>query len=152
MGEYVRKGVSKLVFVTTIANQAAPTAVEINAGVDLSGKLADIAGMEFENTLLPKENLATTFTPTVPGGDSAAEPVLQFYDDDTVHTVRTALARGTTGYLVQCPYGITAALRAEVWPVKVAGVNDIWTVQNEIAQFKVKFGATAVPSQNAAIA
>lgn len=151
MGDYIRKGVSDFKFVATIASAAAPTVAELNAGVDLTEQISDISGMEFENQPVPKPNLASTFTSTVPGEDSASEPVLTFYDDDTTHTIRTALAKGTTGYLVQMPYGQTATKRCEVWPVKVAGVNDLWTVANELAMFKVKFGVTDPPTQNAVV-
>ena len=151
MARYFRRGKSAIRFLPAVANKAAPTRAEITAGTDLTGSTAEIAGFTFSNDPIPVPDLGSTFTGTIVGEDTAETPTLTFYDDDAASTVRTALAKGVTGFIVLFPYGDVPTKRAEVWPVTSTGVNDEWSAGNDPARFSVGFAVTGVPSQNAVV-
>jgi hypothetical protein len=151
MGRFFRRGVSKIVFVPTIADTDAPTRIELTAGTKLSPQIGDIGGLQFTNSPIATPDLESTFTTTIPGEDTSDNPSLTFYDDDAAAVIRTALAKGTKGHLVLLPYGDVAAKRAEVWPVESTGVNDEWSTGNDPARFTVQFGVTGVPEQDAVV-
>ena len=151
MGRFTRKGTSKINWVVTLTSQTVPAIAEINGGTALTPSLADISGFSFENNPIATPDLATLFVPSIVGEDTAADSTLTFYDDDASSVIRTALAKSNAGYIVLCPYGITATKRCEVWPAKSTGYNDEWTTGNEAAKANCKFAITAAPNQAAVI-
>lgn len=151
MGRFFRREVSKVYWVTTIADTDAPTLTEINAGVNLTPAMADMSGFEFENSPIDTPDLETSFTSTIPGEDKASGPSIVFYDDDASTVIRAALAKGSDGYVVLMPYGKTATKRCEVWPATSTGFNDMWTTGSEAAKSVVKFAVTGTPTQDATV-
>lgn len=143
MARFFRRGTTKLNFETA---SATPTVTQINAGTPLTPAVADTAGWDFSNTPITTPDLSTTFDTQIGGPDSAGTPTITFYDDDASATIRTALAKGNAGFLVRCPYGITTAKRAEVFPVVITALNDAYTLGNEAAKFIVGFAVTSVPN------
>lgn len=151
MARFFRRGVSAIHFLPAVANLAAPTRAEITAGDDLTAAVAEINGFQLSNSPIPTPNLAEVFTPQIEGEDTVADSSLVFNDDDTDEVIRTALAKGTAGFLLLLPYGDTPTKRAEVWPVTSTGVNDEWSVGNDPARFAVGFAVTATPEQDAVV-
>ena len=151
MSRFFRRGLSEVHFVPVVAVKAAPTRVEITAGEPLTPGVAEINGFNFSNSPITTPDLSTTFTTQIPGEDTSDTSTLTFYDDDTSTAIRTAVVKGTVGYLVFMPYGDTATKRAEVWPVISTGANDQWTTGNEAAKFQVSFAVTAEPTQGAVV-
>ena len=151
MARYFRRGKSVVRFAPAVASKTAPTRSEINAGTDLTASIAEIAGFTFSNDPIPVPDLGSTFTTTITGADTAETPTLTFYDDDASAAVRTALAKGVTGFIILMPYGDVPTKRAETWPVTSTGVNDEWSAGNDPARFSVGFAVTGVPAQNAVI-
>ncbi len=149
MAKFFRRGVSLIRFLPAVANPAAPTAPEISAGTVLTAAVGGIAGFQLSNSPIPVPDLATVFTPQINGEDTVADSTLTLNDDDTTTTIRVALAKGTSGFILLQPYGATTAKRCEVWPVKVTGYNDEWVLDNTNAKSVVGFAITAVPTQNA---
>lgn len=146
MARYFRRGKSKMKYLPAIANQAAPTAPELSAGTDLTGSIADVNGFGYNNSPIATPDLNSTFTSSIPGEDTTDDSSITFYDDDTSTTIRTLLAKGITGFICRQPYGQVSAKRCEIWPVTSTGVNDVWTVGNDAAQFVVGFAVTATPT------
>lgn len=151
MARYYRRGKSKLRFLPSVSNQAAPTAGEVTAGTDLTPSVADINGFGYNNSPIATPDLASTFTSSIPGEDTTDDSSLMFYDDDTATTIRTLLAKGVTGYIMRMPYGQVTAKRAEIWPITSTGVNDQWSAGNDAAQFQVGFAVTATPTLTAVV-
>lgn len=146
MARFFRRGVSKIKFLPSVAGSS-PTRPEITAGTDLSASVAAIGGFQLSNAPIATPDLATSFDSQIDGPDTTDASTLTFYDDDTTATIRTALAKGTAGYIVLFPYGDVATKRCEVWPVKSTGVNDQWSLDANAAQFQVGFAVTAKPNQ-----
>lgn len=151
MSRFFRRGLSEVIFAPAVVDLAAPTRVEITAGVDLTPGIAEINGFSFANSPITTPDLSTTFTTQIPGEDTSDASALVFYDDDTSETIRDAVAKGTVGFLIFMPYGDTATKRAEVWPTITTGANDQWTTGNEAAKFQASFAITAEPTQDAVV-
>lgn len=154
MAKFFRRGVSKIYFLPAVADTTLPfnpTRAEITAGTDLSPFVNGLAGFQFANTRIDTPILSSSFTPEIDGPDEVGDSTLTFLDDDTSTTVRTALAKGTAGFIFLMPYGDVPTKRGEVWPVKSTGVNDEWSMGNDPARFTVGFAITDPPSQNSVI-
>lgn len=146
MARFFRRGVSKVKFLPAVAGTS-PTRPEITAGVDLSPSIAGMSGFTLANNPITTPDLATNFDSQINGPDAAGNSSLTFFDDDTATAVRTAVAKGTVGYMVLFPYGDVTAKRCEVWPVTSTGVNDGWDLGANAAQFTVGFAITSKPNQ-----
>lgn len=153
MAKFFRRGVSKVHFLPAIADPAAPTQIEIDGGTHLSPQLASITGFGIANQPIPTPNLEERFTPNIDGpNETTGNSSMNFWDDDTATTIRTALATGTEGYVLLMPYGTGTGKRAETWQVKTTGVNDVdYSTGNEAAQFQVGFVVVSEPEQDAAL-
>lgn len=150
MARRFRRGFSKVHFLPAVAG-VSPTRPEITAGTDLTPQLTAMAGFQLSNSPIPTPNLAEKFTSQIEGEDTVADSSITFLDDDTVSTIRTALAKGTSGFIVLFPYGDVPTKRCEVWAITSTGVNDEWSVGNDPARFAVGFAVTKTPTQNGVV-
>jgi hypothetical protein len=150
--KFFRRGVSLIDFLPAVANPAAPTTTEISAGTPLTAGIASVSGWQLSNSPIAVPNLAEVFTPQINGEDTVADSSLTFNDDDTDDATRTALVKGTAGFILLRPYGSGTGKRAEVWPVKVTGFNDEWSTDNTAAKAVAGFAITSTPTQNAVLA
>lgn len=152
MPRFVRrvKGV-KLLLCPTIANRAAPTRAELTGGTDLTPDLYDLGGFILSPADADASDFSSAVEKTVPGLESLEASTLTFHDDDTTTTIRTAVAKGTNGFIVRMPYGDTPTKRCEVWPVRSKGPNDEWNRGSETAKYPVGFSVTDTPTLNAVI-
>lgn len=151
MTRYMRRGVAGVRFAPAVANKAAPTTAEVNAGTDLTPQFAEIAGFEFTNAPIGTPDLTSTFTKQIGGEDTAPASSITFYEDNTTNPIRTALAKGTTGFVLLYPYTQTygSGAKLEVWPVIVTSNVRQWSVGNDPARFVVSFAITDVPNTDA---
>ena len=147
---FFRRGVSKVWFLPAVSNLAAPTSAEFTAGTDITSAVAGVSGFSISNAPIATPDLATSFDSQIDGTDTAEDSRLTFYDDTVDTVLRTALAKGTNGYIVLCPYGTVATKRCEVWPVRSTGYNDAWEMEGA-AQANAGFAITAKPNQSAVL-
>lgn len=145
---FFRRGVSAVKFLPAVAG-ASPTRPEITAGTDLTAQVADINGFQLKNNPITTPDLSTTFDSQIDGPDGVDDSSLVMYDLSDSAAIRTALAKGTNGFLVLFPYGDVTSKRCEVWPVRSTGVNDQWSLSADPARYMVGFAVTAKPTQNA---
>ena len=154
MARYMQKGTTKFYFVPTIAGaDLIPTPTEIGAGDYIGADIADVSGFNFENDPISTPDMDSTFDSSIPGTDKADNSSLTFYEHVglAANTVKTLLAKGTTGYIVVFPYGIAGANPAandecDVWPVQVASNSRAYSAGNEASKFTVMFSITAEPA------
>lgn len=146
MARFFRRGVSAIKFVPAVAGTS-PTRAEITAGTNLTAQIAGIGGFSLNNSPIATPDLATAFDSQIDGPDTTDTSTLNLYDDDAAATIRTALAKGTAGFVLLFPYGDVPGKRVEVWPAKSTGVNDQWGLDAAAAQFQVGFAVTAKPNQ-----
>lgn len=153
MPRFNRKGVTKIVFVDTIASTSyTPTLAEITGGTDYTKQIAAVDGFSLENQEIETPDMDSTFVSKIPGDDQAADSSLTFYEDDTTDTIETELAKGTTGFILVARKGKTAGKKGlDVYPVRVASNSAAITADNEAAKIMVKFSITDRPLLNATV-
>lgn len=152
---FFRRGVSEIIWAPAVADINNPTRAEINAGTPLTPEVADVNGFELTNAPIATPDLQDTFTSQIDGEDTVADSSLIFYDDEAgggvSGDIRTALAKGTSGFAILMPYGDVAGRRCEVWATKSTGVNDEWSLGTDAARFSIGFAMSQRPAQNATI-
>ena len=150
MAKFFRRGISKVHFCPTVAGTS-PTRPEITAGTALSPSIVEMSGWTLSNSPIPTPNLNDRYTAQIPGEDTTPDSTFTLDDDDAASTIRTALAKNTTGFIILMPYGDVPTKRLEKWPVTVTGFNDTWSTDNTPARSVVGFAITAVPTQNGVV-
>lgn len=156
MARFMRKGVTKIWFVPTIASLSAPTATEINGGTKLDPQLDEINGFNYTNNPIESRDMSTAFVGNVPGEDSVADSNMTFHEDKVTNPIKTALAKGVNGNIV-IAYAGTAGSNAaagdkvDVWPVTVASTSRAYTTGNETAKYQTVFAPLTPPSEEKAV-
>lgn len=156
-GRFFRRGITKVWWVPTIASATLiPTAAEVNAGTDMTCDIAEISGFTFENQPIQTPDFCATFTPTIPGEDTAADSSFVFYEEKTTNPLQATLAKGTTGHVVVFFAGIAgatpaAADKAEVWKGQSTGPYREYSAGNDPARWGVKFAASKAPNFSATL-
>ena len=153
MPRFNRKGVTKILFATTIASTSyLPTAAEITGAEDYTKAIAAVDGFAIENQEIETPDMDSTFVAKIPGDDSAADSSLTFYEDDVADDIETDLAKGTTGFIIICRKGKAPSTKGmDVYPVRVASNSPAITADNEAAKLMVRFSITDRPLQNATV-
>lgn len=144
---YMRRGTTKVKFLTSAPVLAAPTQASLTAGVSLDVDLAALDGWQYENQPIPTPDMGSTFTSVISGEDTVGNPSMDFYDDDVTTTIYTALAKGTSGWMALLPTGQAATRPSEIWPVRVSGRNRVYDAGGNVAaMFRVQFSPSAAPT------
>ncbi len=147
---YVPLGTRKVYWVTTIATYTAPTRGELNAGIDLTGELAEMNGFSVTSDAVETPDLSSRFTPKIPGRILADNSTITFWISSTSSDVRTVLPRDTSGFVVILPEGDVTSQKMDVYPAKVASAA-IDTTIGDPAKILLTFTITKVPALNVAI-
>jgi hypothetical protein len=144
---YVAPSKRKYYYVPTIANPAAPSAAELNAGTDLSGQVFDAVGWTVTSNLVAVPDFSSRFSPKIAGEIVVADPSsLILYMSSTSADVRSLLTRDLTGYVVIFLEGITAGMKMDVFTVTVSSASKHQDGVSTAAMIEIQFGITAVPS------
>ncbi|MGW1468551.1 phage tail tube protein [Streptomyces sp. NPDC002308] len=153
MSRFNRKGVTKILFVETIASPTfLPTLVEITGATDYTKQVAAVDGFALENQEIETPDMDSTFVSKIPGDDSASDSSLTFYEDDELAEIETDLAKGTEGFILIARKGKAASSKGlDVYPVRVASNSAAITADNEAAKIMVKFSITDRPLLNATV-
>lgn len=156
MSKYFRRGKTRVYFVASISNTAAPTAAEINGGTNLSASVNDMTGFSYSTSQLPTPALDNAFTPSIGGPQVTEDSSITLYLDHASNPLRTTLALGTSGYIVWVDYkasgNIAAADKADVYPVTVIGAPKRRSMGDDPAVWECQFAITAVPVEDATVA
>ena len=92
-------GVTEVVWVTTITVPGAPTAANINAGVDLTGSVRGIPSVPETGNMADTADLSSKFNKRIPASYGGDNITLEFYsDDDGTDLAYVTVPRSTAGY------------------------------------------------------
>jgi len=164
MADITADGKTRVYWVTTIANQAAPTTTELNAGIDLTATLtADgLSGFQPDTADVDTSSLASTFNSVTNGRSSFSNTRLRLKKQSGTDTIFTTLVRDTAGFVVIRRSVAQATAWAssqacEVYPAVIAEVARMDPEPNSVERYelpvKITAGAAGTgPSLRAAVA
>lgn len=147
---YYRQGISKVLWVPSIATLAAPTRSELNAGIDLSPEISAASGWEVTGNTEDTNALGSRFVGKVPSTTTAGDSSLTFFADATSVDVRAVLLRGDFGNVVWMDEGDVADYLMDVFPVQVTGVPKQRDI-SAVAGIMVNFATLREPAENLVI-
>jgi hypothetical protein len=150
--KFTARGTSKVYWIPTIANRAAPTRLELNAGQDLSPSVTDSSGWSVSTEQIEAPSLADRYTPTIPGSISAEDSSLTLFASRNGIDARTLMARDNIGNIVWMDGGDTAGNKADVYPVTVSSVSKQRQVRGgDPDTLVISYAITDVPSENVTV-
>ena len=159
MADIVVDGFTRVYFVSAIANQAAPTTTELNAGISLASVMTPDGLTGFEPTTADVDNSAlnSTFDTKTIGRDSFSGTKLIFKKQSGTDTVYNTLTRGTTGFIVVRRYLAESTAWAstqviEVYPVIFGQTRNLAPTANTVTKWEVDTKITTSPTIRGAVA
>lgn len=147
---YWRPGLTKCYYCPAIAVKTGPTRVELNAGTDLSGEIAEINGFEVAGETIDAPDLGSVFIAKISGQVSAKDSSISFYASSNSVDVRSLLPRTTVGFIVWLDEGDTAGRKMDVFPVTVIAAPKMRNLKDP-AQIQIQFAITSVPAENVTV-
>jgi hypothetical protein len=139
---YFRPGLTAVVFAPAVANKAAPTRAEINAGTDLSRDVQATDGFSTTANFLDAPDLVSSFVSKVAGTLEAGDSSITMYQSSNSVDARSLMPRGTTGFILWFDESDTPGRKADTFPITVASVSK----QRDIAAIAVIQFAFAISS------
>jgi hypothetical protein len=147
---YYRRGVTKVLWVPTIANKQSPTRAELNAGTALEAETGAMSGWQTTSGTVPTAALGSRFTPVVGGEITASDSSLTFWASKDGDDVRTLLVREAKGFIVWMDEGDVATQTMDVYPVTVTSQAKVREL-DQAAQIMAQFAITSEPAENVTI-
>lgn len=157
MARYANDGMIKVYFVTTIANKAAPTVAELNAGTDISNFITkDGLTVPSNQNNVANASLAETFDSELPGSFGGPLSMTGIRDAAT-DTFWNLVVYGTAGFIVVRRGTATATAwastqKVEVYPMTWHEPIPMQTASNEQGRFTAAAPVSSQPSLKATVA
>ncbi|MFC6017801.1 hypothetical protein ACFP2T_16490 [Plantactinospora solaniradicis] len=159
MADSLADGRTRVTFAPAVANIAAPTTSEANAGVLLQTVItADgLVGFEASTAEVDTSALSSTFDTKTIGRDSFSGTLLRLKKQTGTDTAYTTLTRGTEGYLiirrdVTESTSWSAAQSVEVYPVIVGRRRNLPPEANSVRKYEVPLMIHQDPNLDAVMA
>jgi hypothetical protein len=135
--------------VVSIANPAAPSRPELDAGTNLSPELADWDGWSEEPELLDGPDLGSRRTKQVVGPINPSQPTITMYASRTGTDARQLMGEGAVGFVVFADGGDVPGQRMDVYPVTVSAVvKQRSATGSAIDSLLISFAITGDPQPN----
>lgn len=147
---YYRRGVTKVLWVPTIANKNSPTRTELDAGTALEAETGAMSGWQTTSETVATPALGSRFTPVVGGAITAADSSLTFWASKDADDVRTLLTRESAGFIVWMDEGDVPTQTMDVYPVTVTSQAKVRELDSA-AQIMAQFAITSEPAENVTI-
>jgi hypothetical protein len=159
LADIVVDGFTRVAYVPTIANIAAPTTTELNAGVLLASVMTADGLEGFEPTTADVDNSAlnSTFDTKTIGRDSYSGTMLRLKKQSGTDTAYSTLTRGTAGYIVIRRYldnssAWASSQAVEVYPIICGQTRNLKPEANTVTRWEVDTKITSTPNIRAAVA
>lgn len=159
MADIVSDGRTRVYWVTTIANIAAPTVAELNAGISLHDTLTSdgLIGFQPETADVPTTSLASTFNTTRNGKTSFSGTMLRIKKQDATDTIFNTLIKDAAGYVVVRRSVLatatwTIADKCSVYPSVCGETAFVDFEENTLERYEVPIKITTAPNQRATVA
>lgn len=159
MADIVVDGTVKVSWVPTIANIAAPTTTELNAGIVLENTVTrdGLMGFKAETADVSTTPLSGTFETVMPGMASFSNTGLRVKKQATGDTIYTTLTRNTAGYLVirrslTATTAWTSSQEVQVYPATCGEVSWLEPEANTTDRYEIPIKLSGQPNLRAVIA
>lgn len=166
MADIIVDGMTRVAWVPTIVNIAAPTVAELNAGILLHFTLTPDGLLNFmaDTADVDNSSLGSTYDTVDNGRDSFKSTGLRLKKQDGVDTTYTTLVKGATGNVVirrdidrntgwassQGSGGTNGTLA--VFPAKCARRRRLDPAKNEVTKYEVPIKIYLSPNEDAVVA
>lgn len=147
---YIPPGTRAYYWVPSIANKAAPSRAELDAGTDLTGEIAEVSGFQTTSESTDTPDLGSRFTSKIPGRITADDSSITLYASEDSQDVRQLLPRDTAGFVVQFPEGDVSGRTMDVFPVKVSSAPKETSIEDP-GKVMVQFTVTSEPEENVTV-
>lgn len=128
---FIDPGSSRVYWVEPISVLAAPTRGELDAGVDVSGEMAEISGFALQSEANSTQAFNSTFATEKPGVlKTTGAPQMVMYADQAGYDIRRLWSRMDTGNIVLLHGGDVTGHLMDVWPVQIAAVSKTFVTQD----------------------
>lgn len=152
-------GRTRIYSVPSIANIAAPTVAELNAGVDLSGLMTPdgLVGFEADTGDVDNSKINSTFNTVSAGRISYSGTLIRLIKQTGTDTVYNTLVYGfATNIVVRRDVtsgtAWTVADKVEVYPVQCGEVRNLAPEANSVHKYEIMTKITAQPNLRATVA
>lgn len=159
MADITADGKTRVAWVPSIANIAAPTTTELNAGMLLQSTMtADgLVGFRPDTADVDTSSLDSTFSTMVNGRTSFSGTLLRLKKQSGTDTIFTTLVRDTAGFIVvrrslAAGTAWASAQAIEVYPALCGEVARVDPEPNTVERYEVPIKITGSPSLRAAVA
>ncbi len=141
------------------ANPAAPTRLEINAGVDITAQIADWAGFTVTTELIDVPNIANKFVPRIGGRITSEDSSITFHLSRTNADIRAHMKAdetgvggpaATVGWLLLADAGDVAGALADLYPFEVTSVSKVRAIDANL-RVTVNIAFRSRPYENIAL-
>ncbi|MCM1972331.1 hypothetical protein [Streptomyces sp. G1] len=147
---YIPPGTRAYYWVPSISNKAAPSRMELDAGTDLTGEIAEVSGFQTTSESTDTPDLGSRFTSKIPGRITADDSSITLYASEDSQDVRQLLPRDASGFVVQFPEGDVAGRTMDVFPVKVSSAPKETSIEDP-GKIMVQFTVTSEPEENVTV-
>lgn len=158
MARYATPGKSEVHWVTTIADPAAPTSSELNAGQDLTEFCRVMPSVPRGLNTVDVADLSSKYEKRQVGTRGGDILTVEVFRDDATDTAVTTLTEDTAGFLVLARKGLatpgTFAVSDEVdvYPATVGAAEDASPGRNDPDTSNIQLVATADPNRGYVLA
>lgn len=160
MADIVADAKTRVAWVTTISNKAAPTTTELNAGIDLSMLVtADgLTGFKADTARVDTTAVGSDFDTERTGRASfGGATMVRLKKQDTGDSAYTTMVRRATGYIVirksvARTTAWTAGQAVQVFPAECGETGWVDFEPNSLERYEVPIALTDEPSLRATVA
>jgi hypothetical protein len=152
-------GMTRVAYVPTISNNAAPTTTELNAGILLQSVItADgLVGFEANTAEVDTTALDSTFDTKTIGRDSFSGTMLRCKKQTGTDTAYDTLVRGVLGYIVvrrdiASTTAWASSQKVEVYPITIGQAKFLPPEANSVRKYEVPTMISAAATLRATIA
>lgn len=148
---FIRRGVTKFIFIPGVTDLSNITRADLTAGVDFTAEVADVAGWSLENQAAATPDMASTFEKKIPGLDSSADSSITLYEPKNTVPVGSfdpdqVFAKDASGVIVILRRGdVPGSPSMDAYKVIVASNSAQITLGNDPARKQVQFTITDEP-------
>lgn len=159
MADSLSDGRTRVSWVPSIANIAAPTVAELNAGTILHDKMTPdgLAGFEPDTADVDVSALDSTFNTVVAGRAGFSGTMLRLKKQSGTDTVYNLLVRDLAGFVVvrrdtTAATAWAASDKAEVYPSVLGETRNLPPEANSVHRYEVPVKVASTPNLRATVA